>query len=98
MRGTRKKGARRGGGRMGGSSRQPSTPSERQEAADRAKSLRRGGEELIPAAKIAKGWGISVEAIRNVIAELELQPDFVESGCAYYAPATIQRIKEHLKR
>lgn len=98
MRGSRRRGARRGGGRSGGSHRQPSTPSERQAAADRAKSLRRGGEELIPAIKIAKNWGVSLEAIRKVIAEIELQPDYVENGCAFYAPSTIQRIKEHIKR
>jgi hypothetical protein len=60
--------------------------------------MRQGGEELVPAAKIAKGWGLSVEVIRRVIDELELQPDYVENGCAYYSPSTVQRIKEHLKR
>lgn len=98
MRGSRRRGSRRSGGRQGGSSRQPQTPSERQAAADRAKSLRRNGEELVPAAKLAKAWGVSIEAIRGVIAEIDLQPDHVVDGCAYYSQSTARRIKEHLRR
>ncbi len=98
MRGSRKKGARRGGGKTGGQPRQPTIPSERQEPAHKPKSLRRDGEELVPAIKLAKNWGVSIEAIRKIIADIELQPDYVTDGCAYYAPATAQRIKEHLKR
>jgi len=101
MRGSRgKKGGRRGpGGRGGGqSSHQPATPSERQEAADRARSLRQNGEELVPAAKMAKSIGVSLETVRAVIAEIELQPDHVLDGCAYYSQATAKQIREHLKR
>jgi hypothetical protein len=98
MRGTRKRGARRSGGRQEGSSRAPQTPSERQAAADKAQSLRRNGEELVPAAKLAKAWGIDVEEIRDAIAEIELQPDHVVDGCAYYSSTTARRIKEQLKR
>jgi len=98
MRGSRRKGARRGPGKPDGAPRQPASPSERQEAADRAKSLRRGGEELVPAIKLAKSWGVSVETVREIIAELELQPDHVLDGCAYYSAATAQRIREHLRR
>jgi hypothetical protein len=99
MRGSRRKGARRGTGKpSNGPSRQPTTPSERQEAADRAKSLRQGGEELVPAAKLAKSWGVSIEEIRLAIAEIELQPDQVLDGCAYYAPSTAARIREHIRR
>lgn len=98
MRGSRRRGARRGGGRQSGPSRQPSTPSERQAAADRAQSLKRGGEELVPAMKLARSWGVPIEAIRGAIAEIELQPDHVVDGIAYYSQTTARRIREHLKR
>ena len=52
----------------------------------------------MPAAKLAKSWGVSIEAIRGAIAEIELQPDHVVDGCAYYSPATAKRIRKHLKR
>jgi len=97
MRGSRKKGARREGGRQSSPSRQPTTPSERQAAADLAKSLRRNGEELVPAMKLAKAWGISIEEIRGAIAEIDLQPDHVVDGCAYYSPTTARRIRDHIK-
>jgi DNA invertase Pin-like site-specific DNA recombinase len=100
MRGSRSRkgaGRRGGGGRSTPPSRQPSTPSERQEAADRAQSLRRAGEELVPAAKMAKALGLSLEAVRQAIAEIEIQPDHVLDGCAYYSQATARRIREHLK-
>ncbi len=98
MRGSRRRGSRRSGGRQNGPSRHPQTPSERQAAADKAQSLRRNGEELVPAMRLAKSWGISIEAIRGAIAEIELQPDHVVDGCAYYSSTTARQIKEHLKR
>jgi hypothetical protein len=98
MRGSRKKGARKGGGRPNGAARQPSTPSERQEAADLAQSLKRGGEDLVPATKLAKSWGVPVEVVRGAIAEIEIQPDHVIDGCAYYSPSAARQIKDHLKR
>jgi hypothetical protein len=60
--------------------------------------LKRGGEELVPAIKLARSWGVSIEAIRGAIAEIDLQPDHVVDGCAYYSQTTARRIREHLKR
>ena len=52
----------------------------------------------MPAARVAKSLGISLEAVRKAIAEIEIQPDHVLDGCAYYSQATARRIREHLKR
>lgn len=99
MRGSRKKGARKsGGGRPNGAARQPTTPSERQEAADLAQSLKRGGEDLLPATKLAKSWGVPIEVVRGAIAEIEIQPDHVVDGCAYYSPTAARQIKDAIKR
>ena len=98
MRGSRKKGARKSGGRPSGAARQPTTPSERQEAADLAQSLKRNGEELVPATKLAKSWGVPVDVVRGAIAEIEIQPDHVVDGCAYYSPTAARQIREAIKR
>jgi hypothetical protein len=60
--------------------------------------LRKGSEEFLPTVKLAKSWGVSVEDIRRAIAAIELQPDHVVDGCAYYSPATARRIREYLRK
>ena len=52
----------------------------------------------MPAVKMAKSIGLSLEAVRKAIAEIEIQPDHVLDGCAYYSQATARRIREHVKK
>jgi hypothetical protein len=52
----------------------------------------------MPAAKMAKSLGLSIEAVRQAIADIDIQPDHVLDGCAYYSQATARRIREHIKK
>ncbi|MBI2375797.1 MAG: hypothetical protein HYV07_17505 [Deltaproteobacteria bacterium] len=51
---------------------------------------------LLTVSKIAKELGVSDGKVKKAIAELKLDPDAKKGACAYYAPASVAKIKTAL--
>lgn len=47
--------------------------------------------------QIAESLGISVNKIKKIIKDLNIQPDFKRGVCGYYSPDTVNKIKSGLK-
>ena len=47
--------------------------------------------------QLAESFGISVNKIKKIIKDLNIQPDFKRGVCGYYSPDTANRIKSSLK-
>lgn len=58
-------------------------------------------QEIPPDAKtsaqLAEDFGISVNKLKKIIQELNIQPDFKRGVCGYYTPDTAKKIKSRLK-
>jgi hypothetical protein len=53
-------------------------------------------KSMLTAGKIAKELNVSAGAVKNVIKSLNIDPDLVKGGCAYYSAETLKKIKESL--
>jgi hypothetical protein len=52
---------------------------------------------LLTAAKIAIETGVTPAKIKQVIAELKIEPDMIRCNCNYYTDKTILKIKKAIK-
>ncbi|MCX7736370.1 MAG: hypothetical protein N2319_06620 [Candidatus Kapabacteria bacterium] len=52
--------------------------------------------DALTSAQLAESLGVSVNKIKKVIQELNIQPDFKRGVCGYYAPETVKKIKSKL--
>ncbi len=48
-------------------------------------------------AQLAEDFGISVNKLKKIIQELNIQPDFKRGVCGYYSHDTANKIKLNLK-
>jgi predicted ArsR family transcriptional regulator len=55
------------------------------------------GREGSSAGAIAKELGASPAAVKRALAELDIEPDFVKAGCAYYYAERTPQVKQALK-
>jgi hypothetical protein len=53
-------------------------------------------KSMLTAGKIAKELNVSAGAVKNVIKSLNIDPDLVKGGCAYYSQETVKKIKGSL--
>lgn len=53
--------------------------------------------ELLTAGKIAVQLGVSGSAVSKTIKSLNIEADLIKSGCKYYGPKTIEKLKAELK-
>lgn len=53
--------------------------------------------ELLTAAKIAEQLGVKPAQVKKAIAAAGVAPDAKKGGCAYYAPATVKKIRKAIE-
>ncbi len=53
--------------------------------------------DLLTSAKIAEEVGVSVGKVKKAIESLNLEPDAKRGVCAYYSPASVEKIKKAIK-
>ena len=51
-------------------------------------------QDLLTAGKISKEFEIPQKAVKQVIADLKIEPDLVKSGCKYYSRETAEKIRK----
>jgi threonyl-tRNA synthetase len=51
-------------------------------------------DEMLTAAKMAKEWAVSENAVKKAIKELGIEADAKKGPCNYYGPKTAQKIKK----
>ncbi|MBI4818596.1 MAG: hypothetical protein HY791_20175 [Deltaproteobacteria bacterium] len=49
--------------------------------------------DLLTAGNVAKKLGVSDGKVKKAISALKLQPDAKKGACAYYGPASVEKIK-----
>ena len=53
-------------------------------------------QELLTAGKIAKEFDVSQKIIKNIIQEMNIEPDVVKGNCKYYTRETADKIKNKI--
>lgn len=56
--------------------------------------MAKSGEEMLTAAKIAEKYEIPQAKVKNIIKELNIEPDLVKGKCNYYSISTAGKIKK----
>jgi hypothetical protein len=57
-----------------------------------------GGREGLSAGGLSKELGVSSAKVKRALASLEIEPDFVKSGCAYYYTERAATLKKELTK